>query len=213
MSDDKLILDHIENIAVSQDMHHNNLNVLRSLDIGMFQLAMSTRHSEIEALEKYGKDMITGLANVTQETLLLGCIFDWFAISLVSYMSTIKLMQSLEDNQWELSHLQEKPNQEKLRYARNSYVESVVPEMLEWRNKIAAHRVATDPRSDDNLSMITYSTLPTITYHSPYYRVGDFKITMGDGSTSHFQSWSLTETYEKLIPRYWPGRELTKLDW
>ena len=182
MSDDNLILDHIENIAVSRDMHHNNLNVLRSLDIGLFHLAMFMRRREIEALEKHGKDKdkIVGLAEVPDETLLLGCIFDWFAISLVSYLSTIKLMQSLEENQWEISHLQEKPNQVKLQEARNSYLKSVAPEVLDWRHKIAAHRVATDPRKEDNLSMLTYSTMVDITYETPFYRVGSTRMWVGN---------------------------------
>ena len=143
---------------------------------------------------------------------MLGCIFDWFAISLVSYMSTIKLTQLLEDNDWALSHLQEKTNQEKLREVRSSYIGSVASDVMDWRNKIAAHRVATDPRAD-SLSTLTYSTLPTVAYRSPYYRVGDFKITIRDGGTSDFQPWSLTERYEQLGQRYWPGRELPKLDW
>ena len=187
---DRLTLDHIDDIVVSQDMHQNNLNVLYSLDIGMFQLASFIRHREITALEKHGKDRIVFLGKVTEETLFIGCIFDWFAISMVSYMSTIKLMQLLEENQWDLSRLQDRANQEKLHEARSTYVERVAPEVLEWRNKIAAHRVATDPRSD-NLSTLTYSTMPTVTYRSPYYRVADFKITIGDGGPSDLQSWSL----------------------
>ena len=248
MSDDMITLDHIDNIVVSREMHHNNLNVLRSLDIGMFHLAMFTRQREIEVLEKYGKDKIVGLVEVTEESLLLGCIFDWFAISLVSYMSTIKLMQLLEDNGWELSHLRKKANKEKLLKARNAYNENVAPDVLDWRNKIAAHRVATDPRSD-NLSMLTYSTMVDITYSSPFYRAGSTRVWVGnmeeewneyrqhlpeskkEGISEAWQRhklilgkamredplaiepWALTEKYETLIQRYWPGRELPMLDW
>ena len=248
MSDDKLTLDHIDNIAVSRDMHHNNLNVLRSLDIGMFHLAMFIRQREMEALEKHGKDKIVGLVEITEETLLLGCIFDWFAISLVSYMSTIKLMLLLEDNDWELSHLRQNANQEKLREARSSYIESVAPDVLDWRNKIAAHRVATDPRSD-NLSMLIYSTMVDITYSTPFYRAGSTRMWVGnieeewneyrqhlpeskkEGISEAFQRhmlilgkgmrekplaiepWALTEKYETLIQRYWPGRELPALEY
>ena len=243
MSDEMIVLDHVENIVVSEELHGNNFNVLRSLDIGMFHLAMSTRKMELEALERYGRDMTVGSAEITDEILMLGCVFDWFAISLVSYMSTIKLMQMLEDNQWDLSHLQDRSNQEKLREARSSYVENVAPEVLDWRNKIAAHRVATDPRSD-NLSMLAYSTMVDITYSTPFYRAGSTKMWIGnieeewnkyrqhlpeskrEGVSGAIQRhlliigksrrenplaiepWALTEKYETLIKRYWPGREL-----
>ncbi len=176
---DKLMLDHIDNIAVSRNMHHNNLNVLRSLHSGMFHLASFTRRRELEALKRYGKDQTLHVGELTNETLLLGCIFDWFAISLVSYMSTIKLMQVLEDNKWELSHLREKSNQEKLRGARSLYIESVAPDVLDWRNKIAAHRVATDPRAD-NLSMLEYSTMVDISYSTPYYWAGSTRMWVGN---------------------------------
>ena len=248
MSDERIVLDHVENIVVSEELHGNNFNVLRSLDIGMSHLAMFTRKRELEALERYGRDMTVGRAEITDETLILGCVFDWFAISLVSYTSTIKLMQLLEENQWDLSHLQDRANQEKLREARSSYVESVAPEVLDWRNKIAAHRVTTDPRSD-NLSMLTYSTMVDITYETPFYRAGSTRMWVGnideewnqyrqllpeskrDGisgalrrhllimgksrveNSLAIEPWALTEKYETLIQRYWPGRELPALEY
>ena len=179
MSDERIVLDHVENIVVSGELHGNNFNVLRSLDIGMFHLAMFTRKREVEALERYGKDVIMGSSAAADETLLLGCVFDWFAISLVSYMSTIKLMQMMEENEWELSQLQDRDNQKKLREGRSSYIESVAPDVLSWRNKIAAHRVATDPQSD-NLSMLTYSTMVDVAYSTPFYSAGSTRMWVGN---------------------------------
>ena len=178
MSDERIVLDRVEDIVVSGELHGNNFTVLRSLDIGMFHLAMFTRKREVEALKRHGKDVMVWRGEATDETLLLGCIFDWFAISLVSYMSTIKLMQMMEENEWELSQLQDRDNQKKLRQGRSSYIESVAPEVLEWRNKIAAHRVATEPRTD-NLSMLTYSTIVDITYSTPFYRAGSTRMWVG----------------------------------
>ncbi len=212
MSDEMLVLDRIENIEVSHDVHHNNLNVLRSHDIGMFHLAKFTRQREIEALKRHGRDKIVFIGELTEETLLLGCVFDWFAISLVNYMRTIKLMEMLEEKGWVLADLQKKAVQHQLRKVCRSYIEKIAPDVFQWRNKIAAHRIATDPRSD-NLSMLTYSTFTTVTYHSPHYEVGGLKVSLGDGSVSDLQSWSLTEKYGELGPRYWPDRELISLDW
>ena len=110
MEDGRLAIDHIDNIAVSTETHHNNLSVLRSLDVGIFHLAEFTRRREIEALERFGKDTVTFFTDSGSSVeLLLGCIFDWFSISLVSYMRTIQLMHLMEANGWDLDDLRTKP--------------------------------------------------------------------------------------------------------
>ena len=215
MKDSRLVIDHIDHIAVSTETHYNNLSVLRSLDVGMLHLAMFTRRREIEALERFGKDEITTFSDFGNDgndvELLLGCVFDWFSISLVSYMRTIQLMHVMEANGWDLEDLKRKPAQQELRKAYDAYIKKIAPDVLEWRNKIGAHRVATDPRSD-NLALLAYSTFPTVVYHSPYYGVGHPRLTLRDSAVAMPQ-WNLTQKYEELTSRYWPGRELTKLDW
>ena len=213
MEDTRVFIDHVDNIQVSAEVHHNNLSVLRSLDIGMFHLAGFVRQREVEALERYGRDKVRGFFDFGNDLeLMLSCIFDWFSISLVSYMRTIQLMHLMEINSWDLEDLKRKSAQQKLYDASDVYIRKIAPEVLEWRNKIGAHRVATDPRSD-SLALLTYSTLPTVGYQSPYYSVGHFRLTLGDGSSVAFKEWSLTQKYEELAPRYWPETKLTELDW
>ena len=65
--------------------------------------------------------------------LLLGCIFDWFAISLISYMRTIQLMHLMETNSWGLEDLKRKPAQQKLHDACDVYISKIAPDVLEWR--------------------------------------------------------------------------------
>ena len=127
-------------------------------------------------------------------------------------MRTIQLMHLMETNGWGLVDLRRKPEQRKLRNARDVYINKIAPDVREWRNKIAAHRGATDPRSD-SLALLTYSTFPTIGYENPYYVVGHIRLTLGDGSSAALPQWSLTQKYEELTPRYWPGQQLTALDW
>ena len=212
MEDGRLIIDHIENMAVSTETHHNNLSVLCSLEVGMFHLAEFTRGREIEALERFGKDKVTFFTDFGSSVeLLLGCIFDWFSISLVSYMRTIQLMHLMEANGWGLDDLKLKPAQRELHNACDVYVKKIAPDVLEWRNKIAAHRAATDPRSD-SLALLTYSTFPTVGYESPYHVVGHLRLNLGDGSSAALPQWSLTQKYEEMASRYWPNRKLTELD-
>ena len=213
MENGRIVIDHIDNIVVSTEAHHNLLSVLQSLDVGMFHLAEFTRRREVEALEKLGKDNVSFFTDFGSGLeLLLGCTFDWFAISIVSYMRTIQLMHLMETNHWGLEDLKRKPAQRKLSNACGAYINKIAPDVLEWRNKIAAHRAATDPRSD-SLALLTYSTFPTVGYQSPYYVVGHLRLTLSDGSSTAFQQWSLTQKYEELAPRYWPDRKLTELDW
>lgn len=213
MADEFITVDEIDNIQVSRDVHFNQLNTLRSLSVGLSHLAVFIRRREIEALEKYGNDQVTFITDFGNDLeLFLACVFDWFSISLVSYARTVKLLHLLESEGWGLPDLQEQAVQRALRKASEVYVNEVAPEVLEWRNKIAAHRSATDPRSD-SLAVITYSTFPAVGYRSPHYGVGHLRLSLGDGSTSNLPEWYLTEIYERLIPRYWPGQELPKLDW
>ena len=213
MEDRRTVVDHIDGIDVSTEAHHHNLTVLQSLDIGLFRLAESTRQYEVEALERFGRENTTGLFHFgSPQELWLGCMFDWFAISLVSYMRTVQLMNLMETNGWGLEDLKRKSAKQKLRDASNAYINRVAPDALEWRNKIAAHRAATNPMSD-SLALLTYSTMPTVGYHSPYYCVGHITLTLWDGSSAALPQWSLTQKYEELASRYWPDRKLTELDW
>ena len=212
LPDDDVILDHLDSIVVSRDVHHNSLNVLRSLDIGMFHLATFTRQREVAALEIHGAGKVVHLFQITDETLLLGCVFDWFSISLVNYLRLVKLMHVMERNDWGIGKLQDKQVQKELKGACLTYVRDVAPEVYQWRNKIAAHRAAVDPQ-DDNLTTLTFSTMPAVAYQSPFYGVGYLKLFMGGGGELDIDAWALTEKYESLAPRYWPDRRLPKLDW
>lgn len=213
MEDGRLVIDHTKNIAVSTETHHNNLRVLSSLDVGMFHLAEFARRRETENWQRFGKDKVTFFSDFgSSAELLLGCIFDWFSISLVSYMRTVQLMHLMETNGWELDDLKLKPAQRELHNACDVYIAEIAPDVLEWRNKIAAHRAATDPRSD-SLALLTYSTFPTVGYESPYYVAGHLRLTLGDGSSAALPQWSITQRYEELVSRYWPNRKLTELDW
>ncbi|MCE2457247.1 MAG: hypothetical protein J4G14_05470 [Dehalococcoidia bacterium] len=213
MSEEYSTLDYIDDIRVPSLKHGNSLNVLGSLEIGLTHLAMFTRQREIETLEEYGTDKIIGHFQNTGLTLMLACVFDWFSVSLVSYLRHVRLLNLVEVNDWDIRDLQSREIQNELRDACIAYIESVAPEVYQWRNKIGAHRAATDPRNSDNLTMLTYSTMPAVSYYSPYYRAGELRLTIGGGGELDIERWSLTEKYEALIPRYWPGQELPKLDW
>ena len=197
---------------VSPENHHNSLNTLDSLSTGLLYLAETVRVEEMKALEKSDKSTFKFFTDFGNDLeILLSCFFDWFSINLVSYMRMVQLMQMMETHAWSMQDLKQKAIQKQLRESYDSYINRVAPEVLQWHNKIAAHRSATDPRSD-NLSTIIYSTFPTIGYQTPYYGVGNLRLVMSEEGAADFQPWSLTEKYEQLIPRYWPKNHLSQLD-
>lgn len=211
MAEEYCTLDYVDNISVDVRKHHNNLNILRSLCIGIANLAEYTRQRELEALERQSVYKMTGLYEITDNTLMLGCVFDWFALSLVSYLRTVKLMDLMELNSWELEDLRNTVTRKEIKNQCSLYVQLVAPAIYKWRQKIAAHRAATDPRSNDNLTMLTYSTLPPVSWHTPYYGVLDFELVMSNGGPLDLDPWQLTKTFEDLTPRFWPDVKLTPL--
>ena len=237
-----IILDHIDGISVDADRHINSLNVLRSLLLGMHYLAEITRRQEVSFLEnQHGNTRTKSLMEITDNTLMLGCMCDWFAISLVSYLRHVKLLDLMEVNEWEIADLSDNEVRKEVKRVCPLYIRSVVPVVYKWRNKIAAHRAATDPRDSDSLTTLTYSTMPTVTYDRPYYRVGGLRLYIRDGSLPvvhekayrqlppirrhqlniakakrndgllAVEPWSLTETFEDLAPRFWTEVNITPL--
>ena len=181
MTEERCTLDYVDNISVNKRKHYNNLKVLRSLELGMLNLAGFTRERELEALERQKTYKMTGLYETSDDALLLGCAFDWFALSLVSYLRTVKLMDLMESYSWELGNLQSAAVRSKVKHQCQQYVQFVAPAVYKWRNKIAAHRAATDPHDNDNLTMLLYSTVPSVSWHTPYYGVLDFELVTSSG--------------------------------
>ena len=139
----------------------------------------------------------------------MGCIFDWFSVSVVSYLRLVKLVGLMESNEWLLEDLKRTKIKDKLRQESEGYINSIVPEVYEWRNKIGAHRAASDPRVTDSLLLLEYSTMPTIGFVSPYYKVLPFRLFASGKGELGLESWALTEVFEQLAPRIWPEVGLT----
>jgi hypothetical protein len=64
---------------------------------------------------------------------------------------------------------------------------------------IAAHYAITAPRMDDSLDDLRQSVTANVGFARGRFRAVAFR-----WSNSTFPEWSLTEEFERLIPRYWP---------
>jgi hypothetical protein len=123
--------------------------------------------------------------------LLVECNFHWYAVSVCNFVKLIGWISFIERKS------SKKPN---------DYVKSVLPEVLAWRNKIAAHFAQTFSANDQRDKKIErkFSVIPQIGYVKGAFQAASVIIS-DDGNTSSddtLKSWSLTKVHEGLLSRY-----------
>ena len=120
----------------------------------------------------------------------LSCVFQWYAISACNYAQLIGWFVTRDKKQT------------------RSYVEKVLPRVLEYRNKVAAHMSITVPYQSDNEADQATSILTQLSYTKRRLCAGALSpILLVDGkevASSQNLSWSLTEEHSQLRLRYWP---------
>lgn len=210
---DEVVLDGIEPLKVVRQAYFNEIGSLRTLFNGLSELCASVKRREV-AFEKAGGDkvkvMVFGSAMESQQSLdVTACMFHWFGLSLCNYARLIGYIRGLHRGDFTRSDLTDKKAVDKVRTSIEGYVSSI-PELAAvkvWRNKVFAHFAITDPYKDDNISTLDMSVIFPVTFEGRYY-VGSMVITRRNSIGSHTSAlprWSMTEVFESLIPRLWPG--------
>lgn len=202
-----LILDHIDQIQI--DLDSPPINNIQSLDYsreGIIYLANYVKNQE----ENFKKSPIgeASFAFGSSHTGgLLPNFFHWFAVTSCSYARTVELMNLMSEKKWSTKDLI--TNKDVVKDLCDKYLKRVIPEVYEWRNKIAAHFAATDPRKD-NAATLEFSLLSPISWRNSHYYAGTINWA-SEGSESTLPEWSLVEVFEqKFIPRYWPSIKIGK---
>lgn len=208
------ILDYEKDIRYPTDapplMHAHAIDAHRH---GLKHLADQMRDQEqayIDANEwpSYGRETIPDFAYWEPVTY---CIFNWFAISLTSYLRLIAVVDLTQQRRWGLHDLVS--NSDEVEEFCRGYVEGVVPAVHKWRNKVAAHPAATAPLSAtkkqpaESLGTILQSFSCPVSRTAGYFEVGS-GVWRIDGQVADLLPWSVTATYEKLTPRFWPDASL-----
>jgi hypothetical protein len=145
---------------------------------------------------------------------LIACFFHWFGVSVINYARLVGFIRGLELNQFTRDDLKNSQKSKDISKQVKTYVESV-PELasvLIWRNKVAGHFAITDPRPDDNIATLNMSVTFPVTLSNGKYLVGDMSMMMTNASGIHasaLPTWSVTEVYESLIPRFWPNVKIS----
>jgi hypothetical protein len=88
------------------------------------------------------------------------------------------------------------------------YVAAVMPDVLAFRDKVAAHFAWSTQHSKDNDAERLASILPPLSFEDDSFYVGGLTVTLHrDGKDSRSQSiapWSICKVHERLRARYWP---------
>lgn len=181
--------------------------------LGLHHLASQVRLHEQQYIDANewsdGGEVIEDFAHFEPITY---CTFNWFAITLTSYLRLIALVDLVNRNDWSIADLV--PKEKIIAKTCRAYVEDVVPAVAKWRNKVAAHPAATDPvglqdrrRGADRMGTLLQSFSCPVSRTAGYFEVGRVLWSIGD-EEADLLPWSVTATYERLTSRFWPDASI-----
>ncbi|MFC1783833.1 hypothetical protein ACFL02_09660 [Planctomycetota bacterium] len=193
------ILDHIDNISVPEDVFSEPANEYWALIC--VQKGLSFLNHQVAKCEEivnqrnapsqikttcFGND--PRLEGIPRD--LLTCAFHWYAISACQYVRTVGTIEYENDRDV------------------NGYIRKVIPDVLSFRDKVAAHFAWTKSHSSDNKAERMISIMPQLNFQENSFFVGSWKLTnTSSGETTNSEAikpWSVTKTHECLCNRYWP---------
>jgi len=120
----------------------------------------------------------------------LSCAFQWYAVSACNYAQLTGWL-GFKDS-----------------VAAKAYVGRVMPRVVQYRNKVAAHFAISDPRRDNEADLAA-SVMTQVVYAHGRLCAAALTPVLGSGQqeigVSRDMSWSLTLAHERLVPRYWPS--------
>lgn len=201
------VLDNEKNILINpEDFPIANLHALDYLPRGLYDLASIIRHKEIKEVERFdtGPTFVYLPGNYSDE---VASFFNWFSLSLCNYLRLIALIDIVNRRKWTVRDISK--NSDSVKQYCATYTKEIVPEVVTWRNKIAAHPALTDPRKD-NVALLQYSVMDSFAFANRYFTAGYMQLA-SDGHDSKMTPWALTEVYERLAPRFWPRAKLRPL--
>jgi len=197
------ILDHIDDIRIPGDVFREPSNeywALICLKKGLeFLYQQAARLDAITQLKLNPTDnmKVSAFGNFPgTEAIpkaLLTCSFHWYAISACQYVRTVGAIACMHDSN---------------RPIPIEYVQAVIPEVLAFRNKVAAHFSWSTKHSQDNDAERLASIIPPLTFIDDSWNVGALEVAISKkGKTltsAAVEPWSISKVHLKLARRYWP---------
>lgn len=199
-----MILDHVDMLELPDSMVGrcgNELCTLWNLAVGLDYL-----YRQVDKVERAMIDQVQGklkimtagnIPGVPNEMLaLVTCAFHWYGVSACNYAWLVGWLARQADTN------RRKPQK---------YAHDVIPAIVTYRHKVAAH-LATVAPGDDTPADIAATLLFPVTLTDEGFHVGGVSVTMTkDGHrtrSKHDFQWNLTATHRELRKRYWPQSEV-----
>lgn len=192
-------LDFIDNISVPSNVFEpagNEYSALMDLRVGMQHLYDNVRACDEFVRQRINPDgtmkcQVLGnhpsLAGANQP--MISCSFHWYALAACQYVKIIGCIA--------------RENGSNLLPA--EYVKQVIPDVLVYRNKVAAHYAWTSPDKRDTQVQNELSKLPSLRFMNTAFHVGGLTLNR-NGETATFPEWSIQSVHARLRKRYWPER-------
>ena len=203
------ILDHIDNIAVPGNVFAEPANEYWAL-VWLHQ-GMEFLYHQVHRCDEAARQQVNtkgnvrimcsgnfpGLPEVPQG--LLTCAFHWYAISACQYVRTVGAIAYRQDS---------------ARPRPQDYANTVIPEVVAFRDKVAAHFAWCTANKRDNPAERFASIIPPLVFQDDSFHVGAVAIHLRQGGkvsdSTDIQPWSLSKVHECLRQRYWtelvPGK-------
>jgi len=199
-------LDHLDNIAVPGDvfqMPTNEYWALVCLKDGLEFIFRQVRKCDELARQRPNPEGKLKVLSMGNDPLLaefpkglLTCSFHWYAVTACQYVRTVGAIARQHDSKRPL------PTQ---------YVRNVIPEVLAFRDKVAAHFAWTMKNKHDCEADRKLSVMPQLRFQDDACHVGGWNLTVKSSpetSTSKaIVAWSVADVHERLRKRYWPEQE------
>jgi hypothetical protein len=197
------ILDHIDNIVVPGNVFAEPANeywALVWLHQGMEYLYHQVRRCDEAARQQVNPNgtwvfACSGSAPVFPNVprTLVTCAFHWYAISACQYVGTVGAIAYRQDNTRPLPR---------------EYAKTIIPEVVAFRNKVAAHFAWCIADNRDNLAERLASILPSLEFAGDCFQIAGYTVHLRRGgkasNSTVIQPWSLSRVHERLRQRYWP---------
>ncbi len=198
----KTILDHIDNISVDGDVFQTPYNeywAVLCLWDGMEFLYKQVARCESELCKSLNPDN-------TSKTLLLGnppelqnlpkklitSAFHWYAVSACQYVRTIGTIGHRLDNSRPTGH---------------DYAYNIIPEVVVFRDKVAAHFSWLTKNNHDNHAEREVSVFPNLGFENDSLYMSQLTLATKGSSSEEMKPWSLCKIHEELRKRYWPEQK------
>ena len=192
------VLDQLENWKMTPeetDENHEALMALARLAEGLQWLYEQTVAAEVRAARRFKRDgvVMAILTDVDAPAPLgaVACWFQWYAVSACNYAQLVGWLRHGDSER------------------AKDYVRLVMPRLLAYRHKVAAHLALTEPKKTDNEADLLASVESGVTYGGGRLWAGSLSRGVKVDGEEQFGnadlSWCLTRAHEMLMgPRYWP---------